>query len=78
MLILSVFLKKLNVFLLKIIVHKQKNIDHIFLVVLLTKVVCIDNKFSKKVVLYIGKMPFTHLLKQFLVNTVIVRGGGWG
>ena len=39
------------------------------------KVVCIDNKFSKKVVLYRKKkMLFTNILKQFLVSIVIVEG----
>ena len=36
------------------------------------KVVCVDNKFRKDVVLYRGKMLLTNLLKQFLksINTV--------
>ena len=42
------------------------------------KVVCIDNKFSKKVVFYRGEMRFTNLINQFLVSIVIVVGGGGG
>ena len=38
------------------------------------KVVCVDNKFSKKVVLYRGKMLLTDLLKQFLKSMIIIRG----
>ena len=41
------------------------------------KVVCIDNKFSKNVVLIEEKMLFPNLLKQFLVSIVIVGGEGW-
>ena len=37
------------------------------------KVVCIDDKFDKKVVLYRGKMQFIDLLKQFLKNIIIVK-----
>ena len=37
------------------------------------KVPCVDNKFSKKVVLYRGKMMFTDLLKQFLKSLIIVQ-----
>ena len=37
------------------------------------KVVCIDNKFSKKVVLYRGKMLPTDLLKQFLKSMIMIR-----
>ena len=38
------------------------------------KVVCVDNKFSKKVVLYGGKMLLTDLLKQFLKSMIIIGG----
>ena len=37
------------------------------------KVVCIDNKFSKKVVLYRGKMYLINSLKQFLKSMIIVK-----
>ena len=37
------------------------------------KVVCVDNKFSKRVVLYRGKMLFIGLLKQFLMSMIIVK-----
>ena len=37
------------------------------------KVVCVDNKFSKKVVLYRGKMLFTNLLNQFLMSAILAR-----
>ena len=37
------------------------------------KVVCINNKFSKKVLLYRGKMQFTSSLKQFLTSIIIVK-----
>ena len=37
------------------------------------KVVCIDDKFSKPVVLYRGKMQFIDLLKQFLKSMIIVK-----
>ena len=38
------------------------------------KVACVDNKFSKRVVLYRGKkMLFTDLLKQFLKSMIIVK-----
>ena len=37
------------------------------------KVLCVDNKFRKKVVLYRGKMLFTNLLKQFLKSIIIVK-----
>ena len=37
------------------------------------KVVCIDDKFSKKVVVYRRKMQFIDLLNQFLKKEVIVK-----
>ena len=37
------------------------------------KVVCIDGKFSKLVVLYRGKMQFIDSLKQFLKSMIIVK-----
>ena len=37
------------------------------------KVVCVDNKFSKRVVLYRGKMLLTDLLKEFLKSMIIVK-----
>ena len=37
------------------------------------KVVCIDNKFSKKVVFYRGKILFIGLLKQFLKSMITVK-----
>ena len=37
------------------------------------KVVCVDNKCSKKVVLYRGKMLFTNLLNQFLMSAILAR-----
>ena len=37
------------------------------------EVVCIDNKFSKKVILYRGKMQLIDSLKQFLKNVIIVK-----
>ena len=37
------------------------------------KVVCIDDKFSKPVVLYRGKMQFIDSLKQFLKSMIIVK-----
>ena len=37
------------------------------------KVVCIDNKFSKPVVLYRGKMKSISLLKLFLKTMIIVK-----
>ena len=38
------------------------------------KVACVDNKFSKDVVLYRGKqMLFTNFLKQFLKSIIIVE-----
>ena len=36
------------------------------------KVVCVDNKFSKKVMLYRGKMQLVDSLKQFLKSMIIV------
>ena len=35
------------------------------------KVVCIDDKFSKPVVIYNGKMPFIDSLNQFLKNAIV-------
>ena len=53
----------------------QKNMTIIFLVIFSYKVVCVDNKFSKKLVFYgEKKMLFTDLLKQFLKSMIIVRG----
>ena len=40
------------------------------------KVVCIHNKFSKKVVFLKEKMLLTNFLKQFSVSIVIVGGKG--
>ena len=40
------------------------------------EVVCTDNKFSKKVVLYREKMMFTNLLKPFLVSIVMESDRG--
>ena len=37
------------------------------------KVVCIDDKLSKPVVFYIGKMQLTHLLKKLLNSMIIVK-----
>ena len=37
------------------------------------KVVCIDDKFSKPVVLYRGKIQLINLLKQFLNNMIIAK-----
>ena len=37
------------------------------------QVVCIDDKFSKPVVLYRGKMHFMDSLKQFLKSMIIVK-----
>ena len=37
------------------------------------KVVCVDNKFIKPVVLYREKMQFIDLLKQFLGSVIIAR-----
>ena len=37
------------------------------------KVVCIDDKFSKSVVFYRGKMQFIDLLKQFLRGMIIAK-----
>ena len=37
------------------------------------KVVCVDNKFSKRVVLYRGKMLFIGSLKLFLMSMIIVK-----
>ena len=37
------------------------------------KLLCVDNKFSKDVILYRGKMLFTNLLKQFLKSIIIVE-----
>ena len=37
------------------------------------KLVCIDDKFSKDVVLYRGKMLFLNLFKVFLMNILIVN-----
>ena len=37
------------------------------------KVVCIDDRFSKPIVLYRGKNEFMNLLKQFLNNISIVK-----
>ena len=74
MLILSVYLKKLSVILLKIIVHKQKNINHIFLVVLLTKLFVLIINSVKKLFFTEEKPLFTNLLKQFLVSIVPVEG----
>ena len=46
--------------------HTQKNIKVVFLV-------CIDNRFSKKVVLYRGKMMSISSLKQFLKSMIAVK-----
>ena len=46
--------------------HTQKNIKVVFLV-------CIDNGFSKKVVLYRGKMMSISSLKQFLKSMIAVK-----
>ena len=67
--------KKLSVILLKIIVHTQKNINHIFPVVLLTKLFVLMINSVKKLFFTEEKMLFTNLLKQFLVSIVIVGGG---
>ena len=37
------------------------------------KVLCVDKKISKKVVLYRGKMQFIDSLKQFLKSMIIVK-----
>ena len=37
------------------------------------KVVCVDNRFSKKVVLTAERMLFTDLLKQFLKSMIIAK-----
>ena len=39
------------------------------------KVVCIDNKFSKKLFFPEEKMLFPYLLKQFIVS-IVIEGGG--
>ena len=46
--------------------HAQKNIKIIFLAVLLNKVLCIDNKFSKKVVLYRGENAVYKFIEAIL------------
>ena len=65
-------LKKLSVILLKIIVHTQRNINHIFLVVLLTKLFVLIINSAKKLFSTDEKMLFTNLLKKFLVSIVIL------
>ena len=37
------------------------------------KIFCVDNKFSKKVVMYRGKMLFINLLKLLLVSMIIAE-----
>ena len=64
----------LSVILLKLTVHKQKNINHIFLVVLLTKLFVLIINSVKKLLFTEEKMLFTNLFKQFLGNIVIVMG----
>ena len=49
---------------IKIMLHTLKNIKHVLLAVLLKKIVCIDDKFSKPVVPYRGKMQSIIFLKQ--------------
>ena len=62
MLILNLFKKKLIVILNVIpIVHTQENIKIIFLVVFAYKVVCIDNKYSKR-----GKDAVNKFIKAIL------------
>ena len=78
MLILSVFLKKLSVILLKIIVHTQKNINHILLVALLTKLFALIINSVKKLFFTEEKMLFTNLLKPFLVSILILGVGVGG
>ena len=56
-------LKKLSVIPLKIIVHTQKNINHIFLVVLLTKLFLLLINSVKKLFFTEEKMLSTNLLK---------------
>ena len=53
--------------LFKIIVHTQKNINHVFLVVLRTKLFVLIINSIKKLFLTEEKMLFTDLLRQFLV-----------
>ena len=73
MLILNAFWKELGV-VIKIMVHTQKNIKITFLANLLTKlVVCVDNKFSKKLFFTEEKILFIDSLKQFLKSMVIVK-----
>ena len=64
MLILNAFSKELGL-VIKIMAHTQKNIKITFIAVLLTKL-CVDNKFSKKVVLYKGKNAVYKFIKAIL------------
>ena len=73
MLILNVMWKELRVVVIGVIIlHTLKNIKRIFLEVLPTKVVCIDDKFSKPVDLYRGKNAVYKFIDAILIIT-----GGW-
>ena len=37
------------------------------------KVVCVDHKYRKKIVLYRGRNALTNLFNQFLMSTIIVE-----
>ena len=50
----------------KIILHKLKNIRNTFFCSFAYKVVCIDNKFSKLVVLYRGKNAINRFIEKIL------------
>ena len=67
-------LKKLSVILLKIIVHTQKIYTSHIPCSFGYKVVCIDNKFSKKVVLYRGKNDVYKLIEVILSEYSYCRG----
>ena len=68
MLVLNVFLKRLKVIIFSVIeiVHTQKNIKDHIPYSFAYKVVYIDNKFSKKVVLYRGKNAVDKFINSIL------------
>ena len=72
MLILSVILKVLETLKNKM-VFKPTNINITFLAIFAYKLVCVDNKFSKQIVLYRGEMLPINSLKQFLKNMIAVK-----
>ena len=73
MLILNVFFKKLIVILnIILLAHTQKKYQDHVPCSFAYKIVCVDNRFGKKINLYRGT-PLISLLNYFLVSTIIAK-----